>query len=223
MFRMFIALITTSLALAQGPATPAPEDRIKLQIRYGVEFTEDNQQSYSQKTPKETLTSAVKILEAKRYELFVAHFLAPEFVDKKVNDRVRLIEPTIEKQMLSRRDWQKQNPKLVNNADRLPDDPVPFANAIRAEATKLAFGQVVEEIKKHMDESPEVIRHFQKYIRVDEFSITGTLAQTSHKDIPDKILYFSLINGRWFLENRQAEEVKPVAPIPMTTTPMPKQ
>jgi hypothetical protein len=74
--RFFLAGILFVSALQEG----APD---KLALRYTYEVNED---SYPQKTPADTLKSAVKAIKANRFDYLMAQLADPPFVDKKVAD-----------------------------------------------------------------------------------------------------------------------------------------
>jgi len=204
----FALLFVPAVAVAQ-PQLPKRDP-----VRYGVVLTETLAELYPQNDPKAALDSAVKILEAKRYELFAAHYLDPEFFDEKVIERAKTIEEAVEKELLDLRESQLRNPSSVNNANRLPIEPKPFQDRVREEAMKRAFALGVKDIVNHLGDSPETPRLFRKYWRAGDLSETAANAGFTHKDHPGLTVYLKRIGDRWYLENRQTEEEKKVAPVP---------
>jgi hypothetical protein len=206
-FLAFALLLMPAAAFTQELPKRAP-------VRYGVVLTETLAELYPQTDPKAALDSAVKILEAKRYELFAAHFLDPEFFDEKVIERARSIEGAVEKELLEVREAQRRNPASVNNANRLPIEPKPFQDKVRDEAMKRAFGLSVKDIVEHLVDSPEVPRLFRKFWRAGELSETAAGAGFVHKDHPGLTVFLKRVGDRWYLENRQTEEEKKMPPMP---------
>jgi outer membrane receptor for Fe3+-dicitrate len=211
-FSFAVVLCLPAFALAQ-PQLPKRDP-----VRYGVILTETLAEIYPQIDPKITLDSAVKVLEAKRYELFAAHYLDPEYFDAKVIDRAKTLEEGIEKEFLAKREDQKRNPSIVTADNRLPYEPKPFQEKIRLEAMKRAFGLSVKDMTDHMADSPETPRLFRKFWRSGDLVEAGMTASFTHKDHPGFTIYMKRVGDRWLLENRQTEEVKPMPPMPVAPT-----
>ncbi len=207
----FAILIAPAIALAQ-PQLPKRDP-----VRYGVVLTETLTEIYPQTDPKTALDSAVKVLEAKRYELFAAHYLDPEFFDAVVIDRARGLEEKVEKELLERREAQRLNPASVNNSSRLPIEPKLFQESVRQEAMNRAFTLSVKDMIDHLGESPETPRLFRKLWRSGELVETGMVAGFTHKDHPGLTVYLKRMGDRWFLENRQTDEEKKVQPVPVAS------
>jgi hypothetical protein len=209
----FALLFVPAVAFAQPPLPKRDP------VRYGVVLTETLAELYPQTDPKAALDSAVKILEAKRYELFAAHFLDPEFFDEKVVERARSIEEAVEKELFAVREAQLRNPATVNNASRLPIEPKPFQDRVREESMKRAFAHSVKDIVNHLADSPETPRLFRKYWRSGELVESGMNAGFTHKDHPGLTVYLRRAGDRWFLENRQTEEERKAPPMPIVPAP----
>jgi hypothetical protein len=212
---------TLALALLFVPAIAQAQPQLPKRdpVRYGVVLTDTLTELYPQTDPKAALDSAVKMLEAKRYELFAAHFLDPEFFDEKVIERAKMIEEAVEKEFLELREAQLRNPASVNNASRLPIEPKLFQDRVREEAMKRAFGLSVKDLVSHLGDSPETPRLFRKFWRSGELVETGMNAGFTHKDHPGLTVYLKRVGDRWFVENRQTEEEKKVAPMPIVPAP----
>jgi hypothetical protein len=206
-------LITLVCLLALPAFATAQADIQKEIVRHGIVLTIELGELYPQKDGKQTLASAIKVLEAKRYELFVAHYLDPEFVDARIIERAKLLEEGIEQEFLERREEQRRNPNSVTNDNRLPIEPKPFQEKIRAEAYKRSFGYVVRDITEHLAENPELLRTFRKMLRVGDFADSGTTATFNHSDFKGQTVFLKKIDNRWFLENKQVpDEPKPIQP-----------
>lgn len=201
-----------SFAVAQPPVPKRDP------VRYGVVLTETLAELYPQTDPKITLDSAVKVLEAKRYELFAAHYLDPEYIDAKVTDRALSLEEGIEKEFIDRREAQRLNPNSVTNDNRLPIEPKPFQAKIREEAVRRAFAMSVKDMLEQMADSPEIPRLFRKYWRAGDLAEAGMVATVTHKDHPGLTIFMKRIGDRWYLENRYSEEEKKPAPMPVAPT-----
>jgi len=79
-----IRLLTLALVLASVAATPAQTEAPKKNPpRYGIEVDFDR---FPQATPKETLRSVLKAIEAKKFDYLIAQLAEPTFVDKRVKD-----------------------------------------------------------------------------------------------------------------------------------------
>src|SRR5438874_12766817 len=77
--------------LSAAPAQPPAE--VKLDPQYGVP---GNARVYPQTDPKAALASAVKAIEAGRYDYLAAHLPAPTFVEGRIDERAKQIEPAAE-------------------------------------------------------------------------------------------------------------------------------
>jgi hypothetical protein len=184
-----------------------PPDKTPI-TRYGVVSSGE---FYPQTTAKEALGAVVKALENKRYEYIAAHLLDPEFIEAKVTERARTIEPDIEKTLTARRTEQQKNPSRYLNEDGIPLDPQGFNARLKAEAEKVAFQTVVRSIAENLTESPENIKVLAKFTRDGTFTETGTTATVTLKDQSNKQVFLKQIGTRWFLEDKQQEEAKPKA------------
>ena len=196
-------LLTAAACAAGAAAQPAADEK----PRFGVV---PNYDLYPQSTPKATLETAIKLLENKRYDYFVAHIVAPEVVQAKIAERAARLEPAVEQQLLRRRDEQKRSPELVSARDRLPIEPKDFAVAVSAEATARSFRYVVEDLKAQLDEYPENIQIFRKILAEGQLADAGASVSFTHKDIAGKSLFFKNTGKRWSMEDRQTDEPKPM-------------
>ncbi len=201
-----LTILLVAAALAGG-VSAQPKPVADDPTRFGIT---PNLDLYPQNTPKATLDTATKLLENKRYEYFVAHVLDPEYLEVKILDRAQKLTREVELQLLQKRDEQKLNPDKVNSRDKLPIEPKAFAEAVREEAISRSFKFVVQDLRAHLIEYPENLKAFRKLLVAGEVADTGTTATFTHKDIPGKSVYLKSNGKRWFLEDKQVDEPKPM-------------
>ena len=201
-----LTILLVAAAFAAG-ASAQPKPVADDQTRFGIT---PNLDLYPQNTPKAALDSATKLLENKRYEYFVAHVLDPAFLEVKILDRAQKLTREVELQLLQKRDEQKLNPAIVNSRDKLPIEPKAFAEAVREEAISRSFKFVVQDLRAHLIEYPENLKAFRKLLMAGEVVEAGTTATFTHKDIPGKSVYLKSNGPRWFLEDKQVDEPKPM-------------
>jgi hypothetical protein len=201
-----LTILLIAAAFAVG-ASAQPKPIVDDQTRFGIT---PNLDLYPQNTPKAALDTATKLLENKRYEYFVAHVLDPAFLEAKILDRAQKLTREVELQLLQKRDEQKLNPDKVNSRDKLPIEPKAFAEAVREEAITRSFKFVVQDLRAHLFEYPENLKTFRKLLVAGEVVEAGTTATFTHKDIPGKSVYLKNNGKRWFLEDKQVDEPKPM-------------
>ena len=199
-------LLIATMCVADGSAQPIVPEK----PRFGVV---PNYDLYPQTTPKAALETAIKLLENKRYDYFLAHVLAPDLLQAKIADRAARLEPAVEQSFLRKRELQTRSPESVRPRDRLPVEPKDFALAVSAEAVDRSFRYIVEDLKMHLDEYPENLRVFRKFLAEGQVADAGPSASFTHKDVAGKSIYLKNIAKRWYLEDRQTDEPKPV-PMP---------
>jgi len=77
-------LLAVLIGLACGTAGPAGDGtEASLAKRYGIEA---DLSAYPQATPKDTLASVLKAIDARRIDYLVAQLADPDFVDRRVKD-----------------------------------------------------------------------------------------------------------------------------------------
>ena len=192
-----VGLIIGSQASAQPNAEEKP--------RYGIMANTD---LYPQTTPKAALESAIKLLENKRYDYFVAQIFDPGVLEAKIRDRAQRLEAVVERDLLRKRDEQKASPDSVPAREKLSIEPKEFAAAIAAEAQARSFKFVVKDLQAQLDEYPENLKAFRKFLSEGQLAEAGATANFTHKDIPGKTLYLKNTGQRWYLEDKQADEPK---------------
>ncbi|MCI0702377.1 MAG: hypothetical protein L0241_14940 [Planctomycetia bacterium] len=192
-----VLLAAAALTTAQDPVEPQP--------RYGIT---PRVKLYPQSTPKETLKTALELIDKGEYGYFVAHLLDPKFVDERVADRAKLFEPPAEAELTKLRDFQQANLDKIAPEDRLPLDPKQFRARVAARANDRAFRQVLKDIEEKFTDDPQSLKDLRKILREDKFPKLQPTDITSQITINDRTLFFKKIDDRWYMENRQTEDKK---------------
>jgi histone deacetylase complex regulatory component SIN3 len=188
---MLMGLITVS-AVAQPPVPPP--------IRYEVS---PQLQTFAQSTPKETLASAIKLLEKERFDYLAAQIIDHKFIDSRVRDRAKPLEEAIDADLRREREVQRQDPIRFPLGKRLPDDPKEFTAIVEKIATDRAFKLVVKDIRGTFTEHPDHLKDFRKFLREGIFTETGETASCTHKDIKDRAIYFRKAGEYWTIDDKQ--------------------
>jgi hypothetical protein len=210
-----VVLIAGAGVVAQAP--PQADKKAPLPPpRYGLSANPDY---YPQSTAKDAVASAAKALENRRYDYLAAHLLDPAVVDGKVAERATALESEVEKELATLRAAQRRNPGAYPAEELLPPTPPEFAERVRAEATARAFRAVVKSVADTLNESPENARLLAKFAREGEVAESGAAATVSLKAGTAKKVFLKQEGGRWFVEDRQREEVKKDAPSTPQTPP----
>jgi hypothetical protein len=190
-----VALLLGLGALAAAQPAKGPESR------HGVK---PRAKQYPQETPRAALRSALLAVEKGDYEYLVAQLLDPKFVDDAVSERAKLFEGGVEIELAKLRDIQRANPDRVTAANRVPFDPKEFRAVAAAKARGLGFRQLTRDVAQKLTEDPQTLKDLGRILRDGSFAD----GSATHPDIKHRTLYFRNVGGRWFLENRQAEEKK---------------
>ena len=228
-------IMFTLAAVVAVAASAAAEDLkgITLQPRYGVlpapEF-------YPQGTPQEALATAAKLLDKQRYTYLLAHVLDPQFVDAEVAARARRLEPAVEKQLAAvRADQRRSLPPDTPPERVIAADPARFAEQVRAEAERQAFGELVKAMQDNLGEFPEQVTQLLAVANTGTVAENGPAAPPEAKAVPGKKVFLKQLPvpalkdvrvvrnnltvteqqpttvQRWFVEDRQQEAAKPKA------------
>lgn len=188
-----------SLAAAQPPA------EVKVEPRFGVP---GNPRVFPQTDPKAALASAIKAVEAGRFDYLVAHLLDEKFVEDRIDDRAKLLAPDAEADLRALRQRQQQDTRL-DKREQLPTEPTAFAERVKAEARARAFRQVVRDVRDKMTEDPQLLKELRRFLREGDFAVEGNAARAGLKDVKDRQVFLKKAGDRWFVENRQQPEGKP--------------
>ena len=185
-----LALVTPGLAQDQ----PTPPIRYELAPQLLV---------YSQATPKETLASAIKLIERQKFDYLAAQIIDYKFIDSKVRERAVPLEEAIEASLRAQREVERQDPLRYPLGTRLPDDPDLFRKLVIASAQQRAFRLVVRDVRANFEENPDHLKEFRIFLRGGVFNETGDTASCTFRDFKDRAVYFRKIGGFWTIEDRQ--------------------
>jgi hypothetical protein len=193
-----------SLALFALAAVPlfAQDKPVEIEARFGVP---GNARLFPQANPKQAIESAIKAIEANRFDYLVAHILDAKYADGKIAERAKQFEPGAEADLRAKRDAQKQD-NTIKKQDQLPDDPTAFAAAVKAEATLRGFRQFARDVQDKLGEDPTLLKDLKRFVREGEVAVDGASGTVALKDVKDRKVYVTQVAPRWFVENRQADE-----------------
>lgn len=196
-FAVALLLGAGAMTAAQPAKDPEPRYGVKARVK-----------QYPQGTPRETLRSALAAADAGDYAYLAAQLLDPKFVDDAVAERAKLFEGTTEIELAKLRDFQRANPNRVAEQDRVPMDPTEFRAAVAVRARDRGFRQLVRDLAQKLGEDPQALKDLGRILRDGSFAPAETAATATHPGLKNRTLFFKNAGGRWFLENRQAEEKK---------------
>lgn len=196
-FAVAILLGAGALTVAQPMEEPQP--------RYGVK---PRLKQFLQGTPKEVLKSTLAAVDQGEYPYLVAQLLDPKFADDAVTERMKLFEGGVEIELAKLRDFQQANLDKIATENRIPLDPKAFRAMAAAKARDLAFKQLVKDVTQKLLDDPQSVRDLGRILREGSFVEADPAATATHPNVKNRTLYFKKIDGRWFIDNRQAEEKK---------------
>jgi hypothetical protein len=201
--RRLFAFAGLAVLVSIAPAQPPAE--VKVEARYGIP---GNPRLFPQTEPKTVLASAIKAAEAGRYDYLVAHLMDEKFIEGRIDNRAKLIEPTADAELRALRDRQRKDVTLDKRL-QLPDDPNLFNEAVKAEARLRAFKQVLRDVEAKLTEDPTSLRELRRFLREGELvSSSAEAARITLKDVKDRQVFLKKVGERWFIENRQQDEEK---------------
>ncbi len=195
-FAVALLLGVGAMAAAQ-PKEPAP--------RYGIKPRE---KAYLQGNPREALRSVLLAAEKGDYTYLVAQLLDPKFVDDAAAERAKDFEGAVELDLAKLRDFQRSKPGQVAPGTLVPLDAAGFRAMAMAKARDLGFRQLVRDVTQKLTEDPQTLKDLGRILHDGTFTPTDATATATHPSMKGRTLYFTSAGGRWFLENRQAEEKK---------------
>jgi hypothetical protein len=177
-------LCTLMLGLTLAGPAAAQEFLKSVPPRFDVLHNPD---LYGQRTPKEALTSVIGAIERGRFDYVAAHLMVPLSIDARLAEtreyfeRVAAEQIAASGQSLSGKDLQ----------DRLRDV-----------GGRLNVRNLTAEMRRKFAEDRESLPDLKRMLRDATFEEAGETATGKVKDAPDRAVYFRLIDGRWFLDNR---------------------
>jgi hypothetical protein len=184
-------LITLSVSLVLA-AVCAAQDAVPP--RFDVLYNPD---LYKQVTPQDTVKSVLTAIERDRYDYIVAHLLDPAFVDARLATTRTYFERVGADQVAA-----TAAGATLKGAD--------LENRVRDVGARLNFLDLASRVRKKLNDEPDNIKDLRRFARDGQFQSAGDTATATLKDVKDRALYFKLIDGRWFIENRKEEA--PAAP-----------
>ena len=173
------------VACATGQENP-------LNMRYDLPYNPD---FYSQKTPKDALTSVILAIERKETQYLAAHLLDPTFIDERLKATQEYYERFAAEQLAK----MGSEGSLTGAA---------LQARIRQKGTIYNFNNLSTLIQKKLADEPDNFKEMRQFLRSGEITEDGETAKIAMKDVKDRALYFKKIGSRWYLENRK-EEIKP--------------
>jgi hypothetical protein len=164
--------------------------------------------TFPQGTAKDALRSAIEAAEKNEYTYLLAHLMDPQFVDARLTDRARQLEPFVEVELAKLREYQKANPDRVPRESRVPDDPGAFRAYAANEARTRAFRQLVRDVTDKLTDDPQSLKDLRRFLREGTFTDVAGGVRVTLADVKDRSVFLRQIGDRWFVENRQVEEGK---------------
>lgn len=189
--------------------TPAAKEAV---TRYGVN---PRTKAYPQLSPKDALRSAVAAIDKSDYAYIAAHLMDPKYIDRVVAERGKAYEADALAELVRVRDAQKADPIRFPPENRLPGDGPAFAALVVGRARERAFRELVRDLQQKLTDDPLAVKDMRRILRAENpYSVTDPTATASLPEVKGRALYFTKVEGRWFLENRQVDEAAPPAPAP---------
>jgi hypothetical protein len=178
-FTLVAGLALTAAAAAQDAVPP----------RFDVLYNPD---LYKQQTPQDTVKSILTAIDRDRYDYVVAHLLDPAFVDARLAATRAYFERVGADQVAA-----TASGATLKGAD--------LENRVRDVGGRLNFLDLAGRVRKKLTDEPDNIKDLRRFARDGQFESAGDTATATLKDVKDRALYFKLINGRWFMENRKED------------------
>jgi len=197
-----VALLGATLLAAAQEAPRAPAD---VPPRFGVPV---RPKTYPQNTAKDALRSAIEAADKREFTYLLAHLMDPQFVNARLADRAKQMEPLVEVELARLREYQKANPDRVAREDRVPDEPNLFRAFAAREAGTRAFRQLVRDVADKLNDDPQAIKGLRRFLREGTFADVPNGVRVTLPDVKDRSVFLRQIGDWWFVENRQVEEGK---------------
>lgn len=194
--------------------------------RYGQSY---RPKAYPQGSAKEALASVLAAVDAGDYAYLTAHLLDPVFVDARLDamtggpNNVYRTAAAAELERL--RAIQKRDPSALAEAKRVPADPGQYAARLTSDTKTLAFGQLAKSVKEKFAEDPEALKDLRRFARGGAFpdpKAGGDSAKVELADVKDRAVFLKQMGGRWFVENKLADD-KAAPPAEPKKEPEPKK
>lgn len=173
--------------------------------RYGVPA---NTFAYPQDTPAKALGSAIKAAEAGRFDYLLAHLLDPAAVDARVTERAKDAAAAADQAMRTLRARQKADPLAYTAAERLPDEPAAFAEAVAAEARLRGFRLLAGDARERFANDLSAVKELRRFLREGAVAVQGETARLTVRDDKTRAVLFRKVGDRWYVEDRQQDQPK---------------
>ncbi len=203
-----LGFTTGGLALTQPP----PKVEEGPPTRFGYPYRD---KAFPQFTPKETLESVVLAIEKADMPYLVSNLIDPAFIDARLLERARQLEPSVEQELVELRNFQQQNLDRVAPDARIPNDPVKVRAMVAERAREQAFKQLVRDVQEKLIEDPESAKDLRRFLRLGDFpadAAAGMTFRLSLADVKDRALFFRKVGERWYIENKQFDDGPPPVP-----------
>lgn len=193
-----VLVFTAAVGFAQEPRLiEEPQPKFGIPYLGGL---------YPQSSAKQTLDSVLKAIDKGRFDYLVAHLMDETFVDSRIAVRAVEILPAVERDLRAKRDKQRQDPASVPPEEKLSLEPKAFDTQVQAEARNRAFKVVVADVKEKLGDDPESLKELKRFSREGTAAEAGDTATITLRDVKDRKVFLKKKDGRWFVENRQADD-----------------
>ena len=208
MRKPFALLLVMGLASAASSQEGKPKTPEETPPRFGVAF---KGRVYLQATPKESLNSLIETADKGEFNYLVAHLLEPSYVDARVADRAKQVEPLVEANLAALRDFQQKNLDKVDREARIPLDAGKFRERVLIDSKAAAFKQLVKDVQEKFNEDPETLKAMRLFRSGGTFpDMPGDLVKIGHPEVKDRSLFIKKLADRYYIENRQADAPEPM-------------
>jgi hypothetical protein len=192
-----------------------PPDPEVVPVRYGQPY---RPKAYPQGSPREALVSVLAAADAGEYAYLTAHLLDPAFVDARLDAMTggpnNPYRKAAEAELARLAAIQKRDPTALPEARRVPPDGKAFSDRLILDTKTLAFGQLARQVWEKFADDPEALKDLRKFARGGAFpddKAGGDAAKVELPDVKDRAVFLKRVTGRWYVENRMADEKAPAA------------
>jgi hypothetical protein len=191
------------IALAMGQPPAASDKPAEPKIRYGVTPLI---RLYQQSSPKIALDSAVKAMEKSRFDYVAAQLLDPAFVDRESTRRGVAFMADVEAEFRTRRIRENEGFSGIPRDQRVPAEPDKLQPLLDAECQARGFRKFVNDLRGLSADDPSQLKELRRFLRDGQIAESGDTAKVTLADTRDRFVFLKKIDGRWYLENRTADE-----------------
>lgn len=224
-----VALGLAAAGLVSSPPVAGQPKVVEPEVvppRYGQTFSP---KVYPQGTAREVVASAIAAVDKGDFAYLAAHLLDPAFVDARIDAMSagpsNAYRKAAEAELVRLRDIQRKNPDAIPAARRVPEDAKGFDDRLGADTKSLAFVHLTKLMRDKFTDDPEALKDLRKFARGGTFpepGAPGDAAKVELPDVKDRAVFLKRANGRWYIENKQADE-KAAPPAEPKKEPDPKK